>query len=184
MTDRSFRLFVTYRLLVTLAIQMQSVAVAWQVYNISHNALDLGYVGLAIFLPNLMFALPGGRAADRYPRRRTMLLSIIIILLASGSLLLSHLNPAHGLGQIYCTLGLIGMARAFYGPAASAYLSQLVPPERLPRAVAINSTAFQFSTILGPALAGWIVAMPGASVATVYVTCFVLLSAAIVLLTR
>lgn len=184
MSDRSFRLFVVYRLLVTLAIQMQAVAVAWQVYNISHNALDLGYVGLAIFLPNLLFALPGGRAADRYPRRLIMLLSILLILMASGSLLYSHLHPESGLTQIYITLCLIGLARAFYGPAASAYLSQLVPADRLPRAVAINSTAFQFSTIFGPALAGWIVAMPGASVATVYATCFTLLLAGIVLLMR
>jgi MFS family permease len=184
LNEPSFRLFLVYRLLVTLAIQMQSVAVAWQVYNLSHSALHLGYVGLAIFLPNLLFALPGGRAADRYPRRRTMLVSISLILLTSVSLLLSHLYPQNGLGQIYVTLGLLGLARAYYGPAATAYLAQLVPTQQLPRAVAINSTAFQLSTIMGPALAGVIVALPTASVATVYATCLVFLLAAVLILLR
>jgi MFS family permease len=184
LNEPSFRLFLVYRLLVTLAIQMQSVAVAWQVYNLSHSALHLGYVGLAIFLPNLLFALPGGRAADRYPRRRTMLVSISLILLTSVSLLLSHLYPQNGLGQIYVTLGLLGLARAYYGPAATAYLAQLVPTHQLPRAVAINSTAFQLSTIMGPALAGVIVALPAASVATVYATCLVFLLAAVLILLR
>jgi MFS family permease len=184
LNDRSFRLFLIYRLLVTLAIQMQSVAVAWQVYNMSHNALHLGYVGLAIFLPNLLFALPGGRAADRYPRRRTMLISITFLLLTSASLLLSHLYPGRGLAQIYITLGLLGLARAYYGPAATAYLAQLVPIHQLPRAVAVNSTAFQLSTIMGPALAGAIVALPDASVATVYATCLVFLLAAVLILLR
>ncbi|HET9237760.1 MAG TPA: MFS transporter [Oligoflexus sp.] len=184
LNEPSFRLFLVYRLLVTLAIQMQSVAVAWQVYNLSHSALHLGYVGLAIFLPNLLFALPGGRAADRYPRRRTMLISISLILLTSASLLLSHLFPRNGLGQIYITLGLLGLARAYYGPAATAYLAQLVPTHQLPRAVAINSTAFQLSTIMGPALAGVIVALPDASVATVYATCLVFLLAAVLILLR
>jgi MFS family permease len=184
LNEPSFRLFLVYRLLVTLAIQMQSVAVAWQVYNLSHSALHLGYVGLAIFLPNLLFALPGGRAADRYPRRRTMLVSISLILLTSASLLLSHLYPQNGLGQIYVTLGLLGLARAYYGPAATAYLAQLVPIHQLPRAVAINSTAFQLSTIMGPALAGVIVALPEASVATVYATCLVFLLAAVLILLR
>jgi MFS family permease len=184
LNEPSFRLFLVYRLLVTLAIQMQSVAVAWQVYNLSHSALHLGYVGLAIFLPNLLFALPGGRAADRYPRRRTMLVSISLILLTSVSLLLSHLYPENGLGQIYITLGLLGLARAYYGPAATAYLAQLVPTHQLPRAVAINSTAFQLSTIMGPALAGVIVALPAASVATVYATCLVFLLAAVLILLR
>lgn len=184
MMERSFRLFLLYRLLVTLAIQMQSVAVAWQVYNLSHSALHLGYVGLAIFLPNLIFALPGGRAADRYPRRRIMIASISIILLSSLSLLISHQHPVYGLWQVYPTLGLIGLARAFYGPAASAYISQLVTADRLPKAIAQNSTVFQFSTILGPALAGWIVAMPGASVSTVYMTCLVFLSVALIALAQ
>ena len=74
MSDRSFRLFLFYRLLVTLAIQMQSVAVAWQVYQITHSALDLGLTGLALFLPGLIFMLAAGHAADRFDRRKIILL--------------------------------------------------------------------------------------------------------------
>ncbi len=182
--DPQFRLFLLYRLLVTLAIQMQSVAVAWHVYNQTHSALHLGYVGLAIFIPNLIFALPGGRAADRYPRRRIMIMSIATLLGASISLFwIRHLlNPP--LWTVYTTLSLVGLARAYYGPAASAFLPQLVGAEKLPQAVALNSTIFQFSTILGPALAGGLVAIPGASVSTVYACCTVLFCCALVALLR
>ena len=94
-----FRLYLLYRLCVTFVIQMQSVAVAWQVYELTQSPLHLGYVGLAIFVPNLIFALPGGRAADRYPRHHMMLGSVGLLLVASLSLLLGSLL-AHPLSPL------------------------------------------------------------------------------------
>src|ERR1700712_449904 len=71
--SRDFRLYQAARLLVILGAEAQSVAVAWQVYMITHSALDLGYTGLALFLPGLFFMLAAGHVADRYDRRRIIL---------------------------------------------------------------------------------------------------------------
>src|SRR5258706_14339319 len=72
-SSRDFRLYQAARLMVILGAEAQSVAVAWQVYAITHSALDLGYTGLALFLPGIFCVLPAGHAADRYDRRKIVL---------------------------------------------------------------------------------------------------------------
>jgi MFS family permease len=182
--DTRFRLYLSYRLLVTLAIQMQSVAVAWQIYEQTQSPLHLGYVGLAIFIPNLLLALPGGKAADRYPRRHLMLGSIGVLLLASLHLLASTSLGSDSTPVIYTTLVMIGMARAFGNPASSAYLPQLVGPERLSQAVAVNSTIFQLGTIGGPALAGLLFSWSSGNVAYLYGLCCAFFLIALIALAR
>ncbi len=177
--DPKVLLYLSYRLLVTLAIQMQSVGVAWQIYEITHSPMHLGYVGLAIFVPNLLFALPGGRAADRYPRRRLMSLSVGLLLAASLFLWSGTYSSNPSVWAIYAILMVIGVARAYGGPSTSSYLPQLVAPEHLSKAIALNSTVFQFGIIAGPALAGFIVSLTSGSLRWLYAACALALGAAL-----
>ena len=85
--SRDFRLYQTARLLGILGAEAQSVAVAWQVYQITHSALDLGYTGLALFLPGLFFMLAAGHVADRFDRRKIILICYAVQTLCTGALL-------------------------------------------------------------------------------------------------
>src|SRR5437764_15448558 len=125
--SRDFRRYQLARVAVILGAEAQSVAVAWQVYSITHRALDLGYTGLALFLPGLLFLLPSGHVADRFDRRTIILLCYGLQILCTASLLaLTHMG-VHRVLPIYCVLFLVGMGRAFSGPASSALIPHLVP---------------------------------------------------------
>src|SRR5215469_5796176 len=114
-----FRRYQLARVAVILGAEAQSVAVAWQVYSITHRALDLGYTGLALFLPGLLFLLPAGHVADRFDRRQIILVCYSVQVLGTSTLLaLTRLN-GHGVFAIYAVLFLIGAGRAFSGPASS-----------------------------------------------------------------
>lgn len=142
------------RLAGTIATQILSVVVGWQVYAISHSPLALGYVGLAQFLPMALLILPAGNCADRFDRRRQ--LGFAWVLEAAVSALFSVLALLHP-GRLLPFFGLLvvfGVARAFAGPAMQSLVPLLVPEEDLGRAIALNSSAFQVSVIGGPALGG------------------------------
>src|ERR1700738_3209363 len=105
--SRDFRRYQLARVVVILGAEAQSVAVAWQVYSITHRPLDLGYTGLALFLPGLLFLLPAGHVADRFDRRHVILLCYgLQILGTAGLLLLAHAG-VHGVYPIYAVLFLI-----------------------------------------------------------------------------
>jgi MFS family permease len=137
-----------------IATQMQGVAVGWQVYTLTGRALDLGLVGLAQFLPALVFWPFTGHAADRFDRRRVLVACHALLALCAGALfLLSKMHTPH-VGAIYGVLVVVGVARAFAGPAGHALLPNLVPPEELPSAIGWGSSVFQLSVVVGPALGG------------------------------
>jgi len=117
--------------MVILGAEAQSVAVAWQVYQITHSALDLGYTGLALFLPGLLFVLPAGHVADRYDRRRIILLCYSVQTLCTAMLLWFALHGIQKILPIYAVLFAIGMGRCFSGPASSAMLPSLVAARAL-----------------------------------------------------
>lgn len=161
--SRPFSLFECNRVAGVMGYQMQSLAVGWQVYDITKSPLDLGYVGLVLFTPAMLFSLIGGDVADRFNRRRVLLFSII--LQALSALLLVGLT-FHGIDKaylVYPSLILLGLSRSFGGPAASSLLPHLISKELLPRAVAWNSSIWQLSTIVGPSLGGFIYAFKGAA---------------------
>ena len=146
--------YLMVRVLTTTASEMQAVAVAWQVYALTHRPLDLGLVGLAQFLPAILLFLVTGHAADRFARQR--ILQACCAGFALCSLLLLGLT-LHGLSStfpIYCVLLCQGTVRAFNGPASQAFVPLLVPAEQFPRAVAWNSSIFQAATIVGPVVGG------------------------------
>jgi MFS family permease len=154
--------FVAYalaRFFVVLALEMQSVAVGWQVYDITKRPLDLGYVGLAQFLPGFFLFLIGGHAADRFDRRRLLIWCYGGFALCQGLLLAISIKAPHSVGMIYVVLVLLGSVRSFNWPASRALLPQLVPEEHFPNAVAWNASTFQIATIAGPAVGGVIYAL-------------------------
>jgi MFS family permease len=153
-TYPAFTLYEISRFLVVAAMEMLSVAVGWQVYEITHRALDLGYVGLAQFLPGFALFLVAGHAADRLNRRHLLMWCYAGFTLCSAVLLVLTFRSVHTVHPIYAVLVGLGVVRSFNGPVSRALLPQLVPEEHFPNAVAWNSSVFQVAVILGPALGG------------------------------
>ncbi len=153
-THPDFVLFQVARFLIVAAVEMQAVAVGWQVYDITKSALDLGLVGLAQFLPGILLFLVSGHASDRFDRRKVLGTCYAGYALCSGLLLVIAKRGAHSVYPIYVVLILLGVVRSFNGTASRSILPQLVPEEHFANAVAWNATTFQAATILGPSLGG------------------------------
>ncbi|MCP3103912.1 MFS transporter [Myxococcus sp. K15C18031901] len=151
---RDFRLYQIARLCAVLAMQIESVAIGWQVYEVTGSALALGYTGLSQFVPFLSFCLVGGQVADRFDRRKILAICQGVMLLCSLALLAFSLGHVRDVRFVYGVLIVFGTARAFYAPAGSALTPHLVPKDELTRAVAVNSTTWQVATIAGPAVGG------------------------------
>ncbi len=162
--SRDFRLYQAARLMVILGAEAQSVAVAWQVYAITHSALDLGYTGLALFLPGLFVMLAAGHAADRYDRRNIILLCYGLQACCTAALLWLSISATAlkdgRIWPIYAVLVGIGLGRAFSGPAASAMLPSLVPKEHFVNAVTWGATVYQIANMSGPAVGGILFTLP------------------------
>ena len=137
---------------------MQSVAVGWQVYDITHRAFDLGLVGLCQFLPGITLFLVSGNVADRFNRRNLLMFATQGFATCSGLLLYVTHRGTPSVHTIYAVLVLLGVVRSFSGPVSRALLPQLVPEEHFPNAVAWHSTVFQAATILGPSIGGLVYA--------------------------
>src|SRR6266567_1201085 len=157
----SFRLYQIARFLTITASEMQSVAVGWQIYDITHRPLDLGLVGLAQFLPPFVLFLFAGHAADRFQRKRIIMICFGAFALCSALLFAISLREVRSVAPIYAVLLLIGVVRAFNGPAGQAFMPLLVPEEHFPNAVAWGSSIFMAATILGPSLGGVIYGLTG-----------------------
>ncbi len=152
--SRDFRLYQMARLFVNLGAEAQSVAVAWQVYQITHSALSLGYTGLALFLPGLFFMLPAGHVADRYDKRYVILSCYTLQAVCTVVLLWISLHVVTSILPIYAVLFLIGTGRCFSGPAASAMLPSLVPKNDFVNAVTWGATVYQTANATGPMVGG------------------------------
>ncbi len=150
----NFRYYQAARFLAIAAAEMQSVAVGWQVYEITKRPLDLGLVGLAQFLPGILLFLVAGHAADRTPRKKIIAGCYASFAICSTLLLLVTKHGLSSAHPIYIILVLIGIVRAFNGPAGQAFLPLLVPEEHFPNAVAWGSSFFQAATIFGPTIGG------------------------------
>jgi MFS family permease len=153
-THPDFVLFQVARFLIVAAVEMQAVAVGWQVYDITHRALDLGWVGLAQFLPGILLFLVSGHASDRFERRRVLSACYLGYAVCSFLLLWIAHRGVHSVRPIYAVLVLLGVARSFNGTASRSILPQLVPEEHFANAVAWNASTFQAATIIGPSLGG------------------------------
>jgi len=161
---RDFRLYLGARFFLSMALQMVGVAVGWQVYELTLDPLHLGYVGLVQFVPGLLLTLYGGQVADRFDRRRILLVCLAVDTVAILALLGLAISPAPRVGAIYAVLAVIGTVRAFLGPASQSLVPLLVPAELFPRAVAWSLTSWQIAMIAGPAAGGLLYASGAATV--------------------
>ena len=161
--SRDFRLYQAARCAVVIGAEAQALAVAWQVYQITHRAIDLGFTGLALFLPGLLFLLPAGHVADRFDRRSVVLVCYSLQFVCTIALLWFAWIGLHRILPIYCVLFLVGSGRAFSGPASSALIPNLVPKEHFVNAVTWGATIFQIATISGPTIGGFLYTLPAFS---------------------
>jgi MFS family permease len=172
----------------TMAVQIQATAMGWQVYDaarahgqsIAEGAFMLGLVGLAQFLPLLVFSLFGGQAADRYNRRGILIACLIAKAAVMAWLIFaSRLGPDVIIPAVFAAAISAGVINAFMPPAASALLPMLLPRKDLPQGIALSSLAFQSSMIFGPIAGGFLYDY---SVAAPYIAAFALLAGATLLL--
>ena len=173
-----FQRYWAARFLSTFAVQIVSVAVGWQVYDLTRDPLDLGLIGLVQFAPSLLLVLVTGSVADRFGRRLIMGSSAFLECGCAVILLYLTIQGLESVLPVFAVLALFGTARAFFGPASSALLANVVPTKDFANAVAWNSSSWQVATIGGPVAGGLLY---GVSPEAAYVTASVLIGAAGVL---
>ena len=172
------RRYLSARFIVSVATQVQTVAVGWQVFSVSGDPFDLGLVALSQFLPFIVLILPAGHVADRYDRRRVQLLTYALLAVCALALLLLSLAGVDDTAPVFGVMVLFGIARAFNQPTGQALLPNLAPIELFPRAVAVHSSLGQVATIAGPAMGGGLVVL---GVGVAYALSVVLILAGVVL---
>jgi MFS family permease len=165
----NFRWFVASLMAMTIATQIQAVVVAWQIYDLTHDPLSLGLIGLAEAVPFIGVALFAGHVADRVSRVRVSLIALAALFVCSVALLGFTLTPdiitPGRVWPIYLVIFLSGIARSFLQPARSALGAELVPRELYPNAVTWRSSTWQFATVVGPAVGGLVYGFGSASAA-------------------
>jgi hypothetical protein len=152
--NRNFALLWVALLLMGMGTQMLQVAIGWQVYGLRHSALDLGWIGLAEFIPMFLFALPAGQLADRFPRRVVFGCALVLGAAVAAGLTIVTLADVRAV-TVYIGLAFgAGTGFALGSPAMRALPPTLVPPELLSNAMVLRSIAMQMSQMSGPALGG------------------------------
>ncbi len=164
------------RALIVTGLEMAQVAIGWEIYDLTRDPLALGWIGLAQFLPVLLFAPVAGQVADRFSRRAVAFVCL-------GGVTLGHLLfviVERALPPVLLLLFGIGCLRAFLGPAVAALIATLIPPNAVGRYAAANTMLFTVATIVGPAVGG--LCLAALSARAVYVGAAVVIGAATILL--
>ena len=154
---KSFCIFWCVRFLGISAYQILTVAVAWQLYDITSSALDLGLFGLFQFLPALIFALPAGQAVDRYNRVHIVTLCLIVQAGVGACLYLTTAQDFISRDIIFLMALFLGLTRSFQMPAQQSLTPSLVPRKILQNAVAFSSTGMHTAIIVGPAIGAFFI---------------------------
>ena len=177
----SFRRFIAGRFLLTFAIQMQSVIVGWQVYDLTHDPFSLGLIGLSEAIPFLVVALFAGHVADLFNRKA--IIAITATVYVASAILLLYMSysidswfQSAGVLPLYITIAVTGLARAFFYPAQSAYMAQIVPRNLYANSSTWNSTVWHIAAVSGPAAGGLIYGFAGIHAAFITVVFFSALS--------
>ena len=161
--QKNVRFFVAARMATAFAMQMQNVAIGWYVYVLTNDPLSLGFVGLAQFLPAILLILLTGHAADRFDRRRIVILCLAAQALVSLALIPVIFAVAPKVWPVYAIVVARGAARSFSQPALAALLPDIVSLQDFPRAVSISTSCLQIAMIAGPAAGGLLLAFNGAA---------------------
>jgi MFS family permease len=175
--------FVRYlfgRFVASLGQQMLVVAIDWELYDRTHSALALAFVGLSLMIPMILCTLPAGHCADTFSRKTIILVSTLVLVFSSAGLALGSKLHAP-IVWIYFCLAVIGAARTFLWPASAAFVTSLVSRHQLARAVTFTSGTFQISSVVGPAACGMVIILAHHTAWAVYalnalasLICFVL----------
>jgi MFS family permease len=164
---RDYLLYTFARNIALIGLRMTGVAVGWQLYTLTHNAMTLAYVGLVQFIPVLLLAIPAGHAADRFGRKGIIQYAqVVMIAAALGLAAISHFHGSSLL--VYACLFGASLASATSGPARSAMLPQLVPPRDYQPAIGWSTSLFQVASMVGPMLGGAVIAWAAGSPTPVY----------------
>ena len=158
---RNFQLFFGGQLISLIGTWMQSVAQAWLVYSLTHSSLLLGSVGFAGQFPVFLAAPLGGIVADRYNRQRVVIGTQVASMLLALVLALLTLSNKITVTEIFCLAALLGVVNAFDIPGRQSFLVEMVGKDDLINAIALNSSMFNGARIIGPAIAGLLVAKIG-----------------------
>ena len=168
----AFRAYWIARLTATIAQMAMVIVIGWQVYDIARETMDvnaaalrLGFIGVVQFVPLFALSLVAGWTADRVDRRYIARAAVALELVCAATLAIVTYADAMSLTWLYGIAALLGVARAFAGPALGALAPNLVPVKILPNAIALSSIAWQSGTVVGPAIGGYLYA---ASPATPY----------------
>jgi MFS family permease len=158
---RNFRFYLLYRIFMTMASLMQSVIVGWQIYDLSHNVLLLGFIGLAEVVPQVGISLFAGHYIDLYNRRKIVTYTSLLLIVGSVLLLIysadaAYFSAKYGTIPIFITIFITGLARGILSPAQVALMGQLVPRELYANAATWNSANWQVAAVMGPAIGGLI----------------------------
>jgi len=146
------------RFVASLGQQMLVVAIDWELYRRTHSALALMFVGLSLMIPMILCTIPAGHFADTFSRKKIILITTLVLTVASLALTLCS-AMRWPVAWIYACLAVIGAARTFLWPASAAFVTSLVPLKQFARAVTFNSGAFQFSAVIGPTAFWAVIAM-------------------------
>jgi MFS family permease len=159
-----YRLYITTRILLTMALQFQSVIIGWHVYSITKDPLSLGLIGLVEILPNFSVTLFAGHFADLYDRKK-IVLSCLTVLMFSGIALyaVTHMVPddTHKLSLFYIIIALTGLARGTLSPSLFSILTECVPKEHSLNSSTWNSTLWQIAITVGAGTSGFLFAAIG-----------------------
>jgi MFS family permease len=167
---RPFLHYFASRSLSEFSYQIAAVAVGWQIYALSHSALDLGLAGLVQFAPSALLMFPAGHMADRYARNRVVLVCSMLEAAAAGFLAWGSYSGHLTVGAIYVAVAVFGVASAFDSPASAALLPAVTSEQQLQKGTALSTGAWQFAAIAGPAAGGLLYAIaPGAPYSVMFV---------------
>jgi MFS family permease len=159
---RNYRLFASGQVVSLTGTWMQRVAQDWLVLNLSHNSgTAIGITTALQFAPILLFGLYGGVIADRYDKRRVLVVTQVVMGLLALMLGLLDVTGAVNLWQVYALAFGLGVATAVDSPVRQAFVTELVGPALLANAVSLNSATFNTARVLGPAVAGVLIAGVG-----------------------
>jgi len=150
----SYTRYFISRFFTSFSTQVLSVAIGWQIYDETRNPIWLGWIGLVQFLPALGLVVVTGNVADRVGRRLVMASSMLLMMACAGAILYLALTGQFQPVPVLSVLTVFGVARAFYGPASSSLVANLVPREAFPNAVGWMSSSWQLASIAGPVAGG------------------------------
>jgi MFS family permease len=163
---KNFRLYLFYRFFMTMATLMQSVIVGWQMYDLTHNVLWLGFIGLAEVVPQVSISLFAGHYIDIWNRHKIINYTTLLLVIGSSLLLIFSANPEYfyqryGVLPIFITIFLTGLSRGILSPAQVAFMGQLIPRNLYANAATWNSANWQLAAVMGPAIGGIVYGFTG-----------------------